>query len=89
MFLSLCLGCLVVYGTRVFRGSQSLKRVLCEDETQEMCFVSKGKGHPLSCLSSLSGPAETGKSVSEEGMARQPDRRTGRPQVTFSPFLLL
>ncbi len=43
-------------------------------------LVSKVKGHP--CVFSLPGPPEAGKSVSKEGMARQSDRRAGRPEVT-------
>lgn len=69
---------------KVGGGSQSSEHVLCEDETQEMCVGVKGERSSLrlSPTSSLPGPPEVGKPVSKEGMARQSDRGTSRPQVT-------
>lgn len=62
-------------------GSQSSECIFCEEETCEMWSGVKGERSPLLLFftSSFAGPAEAGKSVFKERMAR--DRRTVRPQV--------
>lgn len=67
-----------------WQGAQSSEHVLFEDETPETCLGVKVERSSLllSLTFSLPGPPEVGKSVSKEGMARESDRRTSRPQVT-------